>query len=81
MSRYAREFAESNGHESPRLAAAIVAHLRSLGRELPRSGRMFESAEHWIDMWDAILSRHMRHIEASISNPSLRSLVERAKAF
>jgi hypothetical protein len=82
MSRYAREFAESHdSHESPRLAAAIVAHLRSLANDLPNAGRLAEATEHWIDMWDSILSLHLRAGDTSIANPSLRSLIERAKAF
>jgi hypothetical protein len=82
MSRYAREFADSHdSHESPRLAAAIVAHLRTLTNDLPKSGRMADAAEHWIDMWDAILSLHLRKGERVAANPSLRSLVDRARAF
>jgi hypothetical protein len=82
MSRYAREFADSHdSHESPRLAAAIVAHLRSLASDLPPSGRMADTAEHWVDVWDTILSLHLRKGEPMASSPSLRSLVDRARAF
>jgi hypothetical protein len=80
MSRYAREFMQSNdGHESPRLAAAIVAHLKSLANDLPSSGRLADANEHWLEMWDSILSLHLRHDQAP--NLPLRALVERARAF
>jgi hypothetical protein len=82
MSRYAREFAQSSdGHESPRIAAAIVAHLRSLSRDLPNTGRLTEATEHWTEMWESILSQHLRKGDETIGNPSLRSLIKRAQAF
>jgi hypothetical protein len=80
MSRYAREFAQSSdGHESPRLAAAIVTHLKSLSNDLPASGRLTEANEHWLEMWDSILSLHL-HRDREPSFP-LRALIERARAF
>ncbi|MGL4230606.1 MAG: hypothetical protein ACRDAM_01580 [Casimicrobium sp.] len=80
MSRYAREFMQSSDqHESPRLAAAIVSHLKSLANDLPASGRLTDANEHWLEMWDEILSRHLRH-DREPSSP-LRALIERARAF
>ncbi len=80
MSRYAREFAQSNdGHESPRLAAAIVSHLKSLADDLPVSGRLTDANEHWLEMWDGILSLHLRHDREP--NVALRALLDRAQAF
>jgi hypothetical protein len=80
MSRYAREFMQSNdGHESPRLAAAIVSHLKSLSNDLPASGRLTDANEHWLEMWDSILSLHLRSDRQP--NISLRTLIERARAF
>jgi hypothetical protein len=80
MSRYAREFMQSNdGHESPRLAAAIVAHLKSLSNDLPASGRLADANEHWLEMWDSILSLHLRR-DCEPGLP-LRALIERARAF
>jgi hypothetical protein len=80
MSRYAREFMQSNdGHESPRLAAAIVSHLKSLSNDLPASGRLTDANEHWLEMWDGILSLHLRSDREP--NLPLRALIERARAF
>jgi hypothetical protein len=80
MSRYAREFAQSSdSHESPRLAAAIVAHLKSLANDLPASGRLTDANEHWLEMWDGILSLHLRSDHQP--NVPLRTLIERARAF
>jgi hypothetical protein len=79
MSRYAREFVQSSdGHESLRLAAAILAHLKSLANDLPAAGRLTEATEHWIEMWDAILSLNLPARE--ITQQSLCSLVQRARA-
>jgi hypothetical protein len=77
MSRYAREFA--NSHESPRLAAAILAHLKSLSNELPSSDRLSETIEHWIDVWEPILNQHIKP-GTTIPQP-LRALIERARAL
>ncbi len=80
MSRYAREFMQSNdGHESPRLAAAIVSHLKSLSNDLPTSGRLTDANEHWLEMWDGILSLHLR-VDREPNLP-LRALIDRARAF
>jgi hypothetical protein len=80
MSRYAREFMQSSdGHESPRLAAAIVFHLKSLGNELPASGRLTDASEHWFEMWDGILSRHLRC--DCERNASLQALIDRARVL
>jgi hypothetical protein len=82
MSRYAREFAQSHdSHESPRLAAAIVAHVRSLIDDLPNDVRLSDAAEHWIDIWDGILASHLGHVDAPHRSASLASLIERARAF
>jgi hypothetical protein len=77
MSRYAREFAQS--HESPRLAAAILSHLKSLANELPATDRLAETTEHWIDVWEPILDQHIKP-GAAMPQP-LRTLIDRARAF
>jgi hypothetical protein len=81
MSRYAREIAQSNdAHESPRIAAAIVVHLRSLLNESPPAGRLTDAADHWMEMWDAILALQLNK-RAYGRDGSLRALVHRAQAF
>jgi hypothetical protein len=50
MSRYAREFA--NSHESPRLAAAIIGHLKSRGSGLPLEDQLSDTTQHWMDLWN-----------------------------
>jgi hypothetical protein len=77
MTRYAREFSES--HESPRLAAAILTHLKSLANELPTRSRLAETTEHWIEVWGPILDQHVRP-GATLAQP-LRGLIEKARAF
>jgi hypothetical protein len=77
MSRYAREYSQS--HESPRLAAAILAHLKALANELPTSQRLSETTEHWIDVWEPILDQHIK--PGSPMPQPLRALIDRARAF
>jgi hypothetical protein len=77
MSRYAREFSES--HESPRLAAAILTHLKSLASELPTSSRLAETTEHWIEVWAPILDHHVK--PGNVTPQPLRGLIEKARAF
>lgn len=77
MSRYAREFSDS--HESPRLAAAILSHLKSLANELPPTARLAETTEHWIDVWAPILDQHIK--PGVVLQQPLRTLIDRARAF
>lgn len=81
MSRYARELAQSSdGHQSTRIAAAIVTHLRTLVNETPNTARLNDASEHWFDIWDGILSRQLNGATLA-RDESLRALVLRAQAF
>jgi len=55
MSRYAKEKCES--HDSARLAAAIVAHLKSFADDRSVAGQLAETVSHWLDTWEPILDR------------------------
>ncbi len=78
MSRYATE--KSDSHDSARLAAAIVAHLKSLSSELPSRGQLSETVSHWLDAWEPILERHIATQRPSTAaSVSLTQLVMRAR--
>jgi hypothetical protein len=79
MSRFAREFAHSSDrHQSTRIAAAIVAHLRTMTSETLMSRRLNDASEHWFEIWDGILSQQLAG-GMNTSDGSLRSLVKRAQ--
>lgn len=78
MSRYAHE--KDNSHDSARLAAAIVAHLKSFVTDLPDDSQLAATVSHWLDAWEPILERHVaaQHVNAA-ATPSLATLVFRAR--
>lgn len=78
MSRYAHE--KCNSHDSARLAAAIVSHLKSFAADLPDGSQLADTASHWLDAWEPILDRHVaaQRVTASAA-PSLTTLVFRAR--
>jgi hypothetical protein len=77
-SRYAREKCES--HDSARLAAAIVSHLKSFADDGSIGNQLAETVSHWLDTWEPILERHVgtQRPDADTS-PSLYKLVARAR--
>lgn len=76
MGRYARERAES--HDSPRLAAAVVIHLRALESEVPEGTGLAATIEHWLELWEDVLDRALaRH--TPVPGASLFELVRRAR--
>ena len=78
MSRYAKEKCES--HDSARLAAAIVAHLKSFADDCSVVGQLAETVSHWLDTWEPILERHIATQRPSAeATPSLYKLVLRAR--
>ncbi len=78
MSRYAREKYES--HDSARLAAAIVSHLKSLAADHAIAGALAETVSHWLDTWEPILEHHVATQRPdSGASPSLYTLVARAR--
>ncbi len=78
MSRYATE--KNNSHDSTRLAAAIVAHLKSLSSELPSHRQLSETVSHWLDSWEPLLERHIATQHPTVAaNVSLAQLVMRAR--
>lgn len=78
MSRYAHE--KCNSHDSARLAAAIVAHLKSFASDLPDGSQLADTVSHWLDAWEPILDRHVAAQRVSASaTPSLATLVFRAR--
>ena len=81
MSRYAKEKCESL--DSARLAAAIVAHLKSFAEDRSVAGQLAETVSHWLDTWEPILEHHVSSQRAasdqSQSSSSLNKLVLRAR--
>lgn len=76
MGRFARERADD--HDSARLAAAIVIHLRALEAETPAESALATTVEHWLELWESVLERALaRH--ASVPAGSLFDLVRRAR--
>lgn len=78
MSRYAHE--KCNSHDSARLAAAIVSHLKSFAADMPDGSQLADTALHWLDAWEPILDRHVaaQRVTAAAA-PSLITLVRRAR--
>ncbi len=72
MSRYAR--ARLDGHESTRLAAAIVGHLRALADALPAAPQVHRDAEHWLQEWECIVERQQVLQRQSAANSLLELL-------
>lgn len=56
MSRYAQE--RAGEHESARLAAAIVSHLKSMVQDSVEGSRLADTATHWLETWEPILDRN-----------------------
>ena len=84
MGRFAAE--QSDGHDSTRLAAAILIHLRSLRSELLDGQGLASTAEHWIDNWEKVLERAasrkpLRDSASASPAVSLHSLITQARAF
>lgn len=78
MSRYAAEKCDS--HDSARLSAAIVAHLKSLATDLPAGGQLTDTVSHWLDIWEPLLERHVAaQRPAPGATTSLYQLVRRAR--
>ena len=78
MSRYATE--KSDSHDSARLAAAIVAHLKSLSCELPSGGQLSDTVSHWLDAWEPLLERHIAtQRPTAAASVALTQLVMRAR--
>jgi hypothetical protein len=78
MSRYAHE--KCHSHDSARLAAAIVAHLKSFASDLPEGSQLADTVLHWLDAWEPILERHVAAQRANATvTPSLATLVLRAR--
>lgn len=79
MSRYAREKQQS--HDSARLAAAIVNHLKALAAAVPDGSPLAQAASHWLDAWEPILDGHLARSGATTTaaTPSLLDLVQRAR--
>lgn len=78
MSRYAKEKCEN--HDSARLAAAIVAHLKSFADDHSVVGQLAETVSHWLDTWEPILERHVGVQRPSAeATPSLYKLVLHAR--
>ena len=78
MGRYAAEKCES--HDSARLAAAIVTHLKSFAIEQPANSQLADTASHWLDTWEPILERHVAaQRSAAPVTSSLYNLVTRAR--
>ncbi|MFN3628867.1 MAG: hypothetical protein ACK4XK_02230 [Casimicrobiaceae bacterium] len=76
MGRFARE--RQDDHDSARLAAAIVIHLRALDAETPAESSLSPTIDHWLELWEAVLERALsRH--APQSGASLFDLVQRAR--
>lgn len=83
MSRYAAEKADS--HECPRLAAAIVTHLKAFLVGLPTHGQLADTVSHWLDTWEPLMERHVASQRAAAPHPlveptsALSALVTRAR--
>ncbi len=83
MSRYAAE--KADGHECPRLAAAIVTHLKAFLLDLPTHGQLADSVSHWLDTWEPLMERHVASLRGTKRHPlvdttsSLAALVTRAR--
>ena len=83
MSRFALE--KCDGHDSARLAAAIVAHLKSLASDLAENSQLADTVAHWIDTWEPIMERHLatQRVIAPPAPPenlvSLTALIQRAR--
>ena len=78
MSRYAHERACE--HESARLAAAIVSHLKSMVRDAFEGSRLADTASHWLETWEPILDRNIKSQSgASSTAVPLAVLVRRAR--
>lgn len=76
MGRFARE--RLDDHDSARLAAAIVIHLRALDAETPDESALAATIDHWLDLWEGVLERTLaRH--APVPGASLFDLVQRAR--
>lgn len=83
MSRYAAEKADS--HECPRLAAAIVTHLKAFLGDLPTHEQLADTVSHWLDIWEPLMERHVASTRATAGHPvtdtsnALTALVTRAR--
>lgn len=83
MSRYASEKADS--HDCPRLAAAIVTHLKAFLADLPEHGQLANTVSHWLDTWEPLMERHVASLRAGARHPladaasALSALVTRAR--
>lgn len=77
MSRYAHE--RAGEHESARLAAAIVSHLKSIARDAFEGSRLAETANHWLETWEPILDRNIKSQSAGSAAVPLELLVRRAR--
>ncbi len=76
MGRFARE--RLDDHDSARLAAAIVIHLRALNAETSDESAIAPTIEHWLELWEGVLERTLaRH--APVPGASLFDLVQRAR--
>lgn len=79
MSRYARE--KDHSHDSARLAAAIVNHLKALVAAVPDDTPLAEAVSLWLHIWEPILDRHLvrSSCDGGTATPSLLELVRRAR--
>lgn len=78
MSRFATE--KLDHHDSPRLAAVIVAHLNALAAETAPNSQLGETISHWLDTWEPILERQLALQGRTNAWPaSLLPLVARAR--
>jgi hypothetical protein len=78
MSRYAQQ--RSNDHESARLSAAIVSHLKTIARDAIVGSQFADTVSHWLETWEPIMEWNlMRQQAMADANQSLRSLISRAR--
>ena len=80
MSRYAHE--KCNSHDSARLAAAIVTHLKSFASDVPEGSQLADTVTHWLEAWEPIPDCHAAEQRAnadSNTHGSLAALVMRAR--
>lgn len=82
-SRYAAEKADS--HACPRLAAALVTHLKAFLADLPTHDQLADTVSHGLDTWEPLMERHVSSLGAGARHPlvdatsALAALVMRAR--